>query len=78
MCIVKLKVFARRPGATRLDGTVWWCGLALRLVVFGFSLCEVLGLLESIVVLLLLDSISDGLQCRLRRRHDRGCEVNVG
>lgn len=36
-------------------------GMALRLVVFRLPLCKVPGLLEGIVILLLLDGISDGL-----------------
>lgn len=54
-----------------------WCGETLRLVVSGFPLCEVLSLLEGIVVLLLLDGISDGLEGRLGRRHGRIREVGV-
>lgn len=63
---------------TRCDGRSRWCGMALRLVVSRLPLCEVAGLLKGIVVLLLLDSISDGLQGRLGRRHGRRCEEDVG
>lgn len=54
-----------------------WC-VTLRLVVLRLPLREVASLLERIVVLVLLDSISDSLQGRLRRRHDWGFVEGVG
>lgn len=63
---------------TRCDGRCRWRGMGLRLVVSRLPLCEISGLLKGIVVLLLLDSIGDGLQSRLGRRHGRRCEEGVG
>lgn len=64
---------------TRCDGMAGaWCRENLRLVISRLSLGEVPSLLKGIVVLLLLDGISDSLQGRLGRRHGRGCEEGVG
>lgn len=68
-----------RRVVTRCEGMAGiGCGVALRLVVFRLPLCKIPSLLEGIVVLLLLDGISDGLQGRLGRRHGRRCEEGAG
>lgn len=49
----------------------------LRLVISRLSLSEIPSLLKGIVVLLLLDGISDSLQGGLGGRHGRGFEDGV-
>lgn len=76
---VSMSSHAGRRVVTRCEGMAGiGYGVALRLVVFRLSLCKIPSLLESIVVLLLLDGISDGLQGRLGRRHGRRCEEGAG
>lgn len=53
------------------------CRENLRLVIPRLFLGEIPSLLKGIVVLLLLDGISDSLQGRLGRRHGRGFEEGV-